>query len=275
MKGLLARARRGGQISRAFFDMGYSTAIAYPITFAMSAIQALIPAFTFFFIAQLVADSPSVGGDYYSFVVIGFLITQAFGSALGGFTSEMQTAVQQGRFEMLLVEPVRWRLLPFGLAQWPIANRLVFVALAGGLSLLLGARFAWNGLPLALVLFILGLAASLAIGVISGAIGVLSKRSNPILTMYTLVAGILSGVAFPIELLPAPIRALSWLIPHTYAITGIRHLLLAEGQTVPGPTVGQALIALTLFNLLMYPIVMWAYGRIMETGRRTGVLSGY
>lgn len=275
MSRLAVRARRGWQIARAFFEMGSSTAFAYPLSFVMAVVQPMIPVVTFFFVAKLVTDGPSVGGDYYSFVIVGFLTTAAFGGALGGFALEMQTAVQQGRFEMLLVEPVRWRLLPFGLAEWEIANRLLFVAVAGTVSLMLGAQFRWDNLLLVVLLFVLGLGASLAIGILSGAVGVLTKRSNPVLTLYTLVAGILAGVAFPIELLPAPVRALSWLIPHTYAITALRRVLLIDGEFVPGPTVPQALIALTLFNLLMYPTVLWVYGRIMETGRRTGVLSGY
>jgi ABC-2 type transport system permease protein len=272
---LKTRLRRGLQISRAFFDMGFSTAIAYPLSFGISMLQPMVPVATFFFVAQLVADGPSVGGDYFSFVIIGFLVTRAYGGALGGFASEMHSAVQQGRFEMLLVEPVRWRLLPFGMAQWQLTRHIFVAAIAASASLLLGFEIRWNTLPLALTVFLLGLLASLAIGILSGAVSVLSKRSNPVLTVYNLVAGILAGVAFPIELLPTPIRALSWLIPHTYSITAMRRLLLFQGDTVPGPTVNQALIALTLFNLFMYPLVMWVYGRIMETGRRTGVLHGY
>lgn len=272
---LKTRLRRGFQIARAFFDMGFSTAIAYPLSMTMSVLQPLVPVVTFFFVAQLVTDGPSVGGDYFTFVVIGYLVMQSYAGALGGFTHEMQTAVQQGRFEMLLVEPVRWSLLPFGLAEWQLASRVAFASLAGGVSLLLGAQIAWGGFPLALVVFVLGMMASLAIGILAGAVGVLSKRSNPVLAVYTLVAGILAGVAFPIELLPTPIRALSWLIPHTYSITAIRRLLLPEGSGVPGPTVGQAIIALTVFNILFYPVLLWVYGRLMDVGRRTGVLHGY
>ena len=275
MTRLTMRARRGLQIARAFFDMGFSTAIAYPMSFGMSLLQPLIPVVTFYFVAQLVTDGPSVGGDYYSFVIIGFLVTQSYGGALGGFAHDMQAAVQQGRFEMYLVEPVRWSLLPFGMAEWQLSSRILYASLAGAVSLLFGADFVWRGLPLALLVFILGMAASLAIGILAGAIGVLSKRSNPVLTIYTMVAGILAGVAFPIELLPTPVRALSWLIPHTYSITAIRRLLLPEGSSVPGPSVAQALIGLTIFNVVFYPAVLWFYNRMMEAGRRTGVLHGY
>lgn len=275
MSGISTRARRGAQIARAFFDIGLSTAINYPLDFLMSAIRPLVPVVTFFFVAQLVRDSPAVGGDYYSFVIIGVLVTEALTGALGGFSHEVQSAVQQGRFEMLLVEPVPWRLLPFGLAGWPIVSRILFAGIAGSIAMILGADYQWSSLAVAVVLFALAVGASLGIGVLSGAIGVLSKRSDPVLTLYTLVAGILSGVAFPIELLPPAVRALSWLVPHTYVISGLRRVLLHDGATVPGPTVFQALVGLTIFNVIAFPIVLWMFGRIMEAGRKTGVLSGY
>lgn len=269
------RFRRGVQIARAFFDMGFSTAIAYPLSFALAFLQPLIPIATFFFIAKLVDDGPSVGGDYYSFVVVGYLVTLSYAGALGGIAHEMQTAVQQGRFEMLLVEPVRWLLLPFGLAEWQVASRVFFALVAASVSVLLGASFHWSRLLPAFGVFVLGMMASLAIGILAGAIGVLSKRSNPILTIYTMVAGVLAGVAFPLELLPNAIRFLSWLLPHTYAISAIRRLMLIDGSTVPGPSVLQATVALTLFNLLAYPLLLSLFARMMETGRRTGVLHGY
>ena len=76
---------------------------------------------------------------------------------------------------MLLVEPVRWRLLPFGLASWPIISRMLFTGFAAVIAILLGADFQWPGLPIALLLFVMALGASLAIGVLSGAIGVLEQ----------------------------------------------------------------------------------------------------
>ena len=110
---------------------------------------------------------------------------------------------------------------------------------------------------------------------LSGAIGVLSKRSDPVLAVYMVTAGILSGVAFPIELLPGPVRALSWVVPHTYVISGMRKVLLADGTDLPGPSVSQATLGLTLFNVIGFPVVLWMFGRIMEAGRKAGILSGY
>jgi ABC-type uncharacterized transport system permease subunit len=124
LRKLARRASRGAGILGAFLAMGYRTAIAYPANFVLSQIQPLAQILIFFFVAKLVAQNDaSVGGDYFTFVVIGWIGIQMLQAGLAGFTSQLSSAVQQGRFEMLLVEPVRWRLLPIGLVQWPIIQR--------------------------------------------------------------------------------------------------------------------------------------------------------
>ena len=275
MRRLSARLGRGVRIAGAFLEIGWSTAAKYPLSFVSLLLRPVVPVIMFFFVAQLVPSGGSVGGDYFTFTVIGFVVMEGLAGALSGVNIEVQTAIQQGRFEMLLVEPIRWSVLPFGLALFPIALRVVFAGLASLLALTLGARLSWSGLLPALTVGFLAMLASLAIGVLSSSVGILSKRSDPVLTAYTLLVGILSGVAFPLELLPPIVRGVSWLIPHTYAISAIRRLLLPEGGELGGPTVAQAVVALMVFNLVVYPLIVWLYGRIMDAGRRTGMLAGY
>ena len=117
--------------------------------------------------------------------------------------------------------------------------------------------------------------ASLAIGVLSGSVVVLAKRGDPVLTLYTIAASLLSGALFPVELLPAWLRWLSWLLPQTYVISALRHLLMPQGELLPGASIGQAVLGLSVFVLIGLPLALWVFGRAMEAGRRMGVLSGY
>jgi hypothetical protein len=50
---------------------------------------------------------------------------------------------------------------------------------------------------------------------------------------------------------------------------------MPDGQVLPGPTAGQAILALTIFSVVMYPIALWLFGRTLEYGRKIGALSGY
>lgn len=275
-KRLLQGVRRTLRVMGAFSAMGFRTATAYPANFALSQIQPLFQVLVFFFVAKLVSRSgPSVGGDYFTFVVIGWAGIQMLQAGLNSFSAEVNSAVQQGRFEMLLVEPTRWRLLPFGLVQWPVIQRSAAVLILLLVSTTLGADYRLAALPTAIAVLALGVLASLAIGILSGSVVVLAKRGDPVLTLYGIAASLLSGALFPVELLPTWLRALSWLLPQTYVIAALRRVLMPQGDLLPGASLGEAVLGLGAFILIGLPIAVWIFGRAMESGRRLGVLSGY
>lgn len=278
MKGrnLLARGNRGVRILAAFLAMGYRMAAAYPANFLLGQIQPLFQVLVFYFVAQLVDRSgPEVGGDYFTFVVIGWVGVQMLQTGLAAFTSELNMAVQQGRFEMLLVEPIRWRLLPFGLVQWPIIQRTTAVLILFLVSLPLGAGYRIGGILPSLPVLALGVLGALSVGIASGSVVVLAKRGDPVMMIYTIATSLLSGALFPLELLPSWLRAVSWLLPHTYVIAALRRVLMPQGSMLPGTTYGGAILGLLAFTAIALPLALWAFGRAMQAGRRLGVLSGY
>jgi ABC-2 type transport system permease protein len=115
----------------------------------------------------------------------------------------------------------------------------------------------------------------LAIGIIGTSLKLLTKRSDPILMFYTMLAGIFSGTAFPLDVIPSWLRWISWLIPHTYVISAVRRLLMPDGGGIPGPSLTVSVLALLGMSLVLYPVAFLLYGRVMELGRRLGVLAGY
>ncbi|MDP8958476.1 MAG: ABC transporter permease [Actinomycetota bacterium] len=276
MTAIGARMSRASGIAGAFLWMGYKQEIAYPLSFVMSAISAVVPAVIFFFVAEFADKTgPRVGYDYYTFVVIGLITMNILSAGLRGFGLELQRAVNQGRFEMLLLEPIRWRFLPLGMASWMMVDRLVTSSIILALSVVLGARYNLGGVGSALLILALGFAASFAIGILSGSVMVLAKKSDPVVTLYTLAASVLSGVYFPVDTLPGPLQVLSLVIPHTYVLNALRKGLMPGGGGLPGLSVNETLLALVAFNVVIFPLVLWIFGRSLEVGRRLGVLSGY
>lgn len=269
-------ARRALQVAGAFFRVGYQFALSYPLTLLMSVVGAIVPVFVYFFVASLVDEiDASVGGDYFTFVIIGVIALYVLSSGIEGFSVEIAMAIQQGRLEVLLVEPIRWRLLPFGLTVWDATFKSMAALFILGISLLLGAHFSIRGIPVALVLLALGLLASLAIGILAASVRILSKRSDPVVVLYTLAASVLSGVFFPVRLLPDYLRQLSWVIPHTYAIDGLRKVLMPGGASLPGLSTAETILALVAFNAVVFPLALWIFGRSMDYARRMGILAGY
>lgn len=272
---IAGRVRRGKQVAFAFLRLSLVLEMSYPISFVTSHISPLVPAVLFFFVAALVPQSSDrLGGDYYTFVIIGLVATQMLSAGLGSFGNVLQSAVQQGQFEMLLVEPIRWRLLPFGMVLYLLIDKVVNTSLILVVAVLLGANIVWQGLPVALLVILLGMGGTLGIGILSASVRVLAKRSDPLLTLYQHAAAVLAGVYFPLELLPDSLRLFSWLIPHTYVIAAMRNALMPSAAGLE-MSLGTAVLALLVFNAVIFPVSLWIFGRSLEFGRKLGVLSGY
>ncbi|MEX0666272.1 MAG: ABC transporter permease [Acidimicrobiia bacterium] len=250
-------------------------AMAYPLAVVMVWLTAAISPIIYYFVGQLVASGPVVGGDYFTFAVIGMVGQMAMSGALQSFGSRVDGYVQTGTFETLLVEPVSWRLLPFGIVGWPIVQSFMNVSVAAVVAVALGINVDVSGLPAAIFILIMGIAASHAIGVLAASVRVLSKRSDPILGLYLIAGTVLSGVLFPISVLPEPVRVLSYFFPLTYVLAATRKVLMPGGDLVTGPSALEAVILLLVFLVVVYPIALWLFGRALDYGRKLGVLGGY
>lgn len=273
---LKGRLRRGWQVAWAFIQVDLIDATNYPLAIVMKGLNAFVPIVTFKFVADLVSDNgANVAFDYYTFVVIGLVAMSLLAATLNSFGTALLRLVTQGQLEMYLVEPVPWRMLPFLMLPWPGLVAISTAAIMIALSIPLGADYMLSGAPAAIGIVVLGLAATLAVGILGASVRVISKRADPVLALYTVAASVLSGTFFPIEQLPAWLRSLSWLIPHTYVIQALRRVLMPQGSVLEGPSAGQAMLALLGFAIVLYPIAMWLFGRTLEYGRKIGALSGY
>ncbi len=271
----MTRVRRGLQVAAAFVRMGWLLETSYPLSFVMTQVQSLLPVLTYFFVDRLVPEGQNVAGDYFTFVVIGLLSLRLLVSGTGDLSSQMDEAIQQGRLEMLFVEPIRWRFLPYAMVQWPFVVRLATVAVIMAVTVPLGADYRWSGLPLFLIINLVGTAATLAIGTLAMGVKVLSKRADPVLAVYLLAGQILSGAMFPLEVLPGPLRAVSAILPQTYVIAGSRAAFMPDGASLSGPSPMEALLLLTIFGVVAHAIALRVLARSLEYARRLGVLGGY
>lgn len=273
--GVVPRARRAWQVTTAFTWLGYTEELAYPLNFALKQAQPIFTVVVYYFLSLLVDSGPNVAGDYYSFVVVGAVVLRMLDSGLGSFSSTLEATVDQGRLESLLIEPIRWKLIPFGLASWSILTSAITAAFMVLLALPIGLHVSLTGVVPGTVILVLGIGASHALGIVAAAVKLLSKRGNPFVTIYGMLVVLLCGLMFPVESLPAPLQAASYLLPPTYAIQGVRRTVLPGGDQLTGPSTLTSLLALAGFCVIVYPISLWLYGRAVDVGRKYGTLAGY
>lgn len=260
--------------SAAFFRVDVIEEINYPLTLVMTLLGIVVPLIPFFFISELVGNSRTVGGDYLTFTVIGLGMTAVLTGAMSGFGSSLQQAFQRGTLEVFLVEPVPWTSLPLAMNQWT----LMFGALSGVLifvvGMILGADYDLSGVPVALLIAVLGIISSLAIGICSAAILVLTLKSAPLIRLYSFAASLLAGSIFGVGQLPTWAQYLSYLLPHTYVINATRTVLMDDpGTFVMQPTT--AIVALLAFDVVFMFLGFFMFRRALELSRRMGTLGGY
>lgn len=262
------------RISEAFFRLDMLEEISYPLSATFRYLGLLLPVVIQFFVAALIDRPENVGGDYFTFAVIGLAVSAAIQETLGRLGRRLQQVQNRGVFESLLIEPVPWSFMPIAMNIWHWLAAAVAAALALLTGAALGAEFDLSGLlPFSLIVG-LGMLAGLSIGVLSGAVLVITKRSSPLITVYGLAASLVGGAVFPVALLPDWLKVFSFLVPHAYAIGAARTALMVEAPTsVFGTT--EAVIGLAVFDVLALPLSILAFNRALRLARRRGLLGTY
>lgn len=258
----------------AFLRVDVIEEINYPLTLVMQLLGIIVPLVPFFFISELVGNSRTVGGDYLTFTVIGLALTAAMTGAMSGFGSSLQKAFQRGTMEVFLVEPVPWTSLPLAMNQWTLmfgalSSMLIFVV-----GWLMGASFQLSGAPVAVVIAVLGIISSTAIGICSAAILLLTLKSAPLIRLYSLAASLLAGSIFSVGQLPDWARYISYALPHTYVINATRTALMEDPGTFHMSTT-IAIVALLIFNVVFLAVGFYMFRRALEFSRKMGTLGGY
>ncbi|HSP01901.1 MAG TPA: ABC transporter permease [Acidimicrobiales bacterium] len=276
MTAVVEHAQLLGRSARAFYLVGKSDALAYPLAFMLAIFSRLTNVFLYYFVARIVTtDESVVAGGYFAFSVVGTLVLWVLGAGLELFGSFVQRTIDQGHLELYLVQPVAWPLLPFLWFQWLVVERVVAGIATVVVAYALGVRFATDRLLLAVVVLALGVAATHAIGVIAASVRMLSKRADPVLLAYTVASTVFSGLFVPVQVLPGILQSLSWLIPHTYVVDALRQLLLDGGEASSRVSVGNAVLALGSFTVVAYAVGLVLFSKSLHYARRRGILGSY
>jgi ABC-2 type transport system permease protein len=80
---------------------------------------------------------------------------------------------------------------------------------------------------------------------------------------------VVSGVYYPVEVLPPWMQALSRLSPATYILDGVRAGLL---DGAPVSAVMGDIVPLAIMGAVFIPAGLWAFGRAERYAKRTGKL---
>jgi ABC-2 type transport system permease protein len=216
---------------------------------------------------QVVTDPARSGGiGYIAFITPGvMLLATLTAAAMAGATLLLDRL--SGALKAQLIAPIPHGAILAGLFAGALTKALAQGALVLLLGLLLGARLV-AGLPALLLAaallgaFTLGFA-GLAAAFAGRARGM--EGYHGLIMLLNLPMLFVSNALYPLESMPAVIRALAYLNPTTYAVDGLRRLLFGAPATL-----GLALDTAVLLAFAALGLALGMHSFARAVGRLTG-----
>jgi ABC-2 type transport system permease protein len=118
----------------------------------------------------------------------------------------------------------------------------------------------------------LSIASFSGFGILSAAIVLIIKKGDPIAWVFGGVSSLLSGVYYPISVLPDWLTPLSRLLPMTYALDAMR-LAMLKGYSLYD--VRFDVLVLAGFALILTPLSFYAFRSALKRAKMEGSLIHY
>lgn len=251
-------------------------AISYPFSLAMPFVSIAVTVAGFAFLSKLInPHSPldSDGGhlNYFAYVVLNLAFMLLLNQALQVAPSAVRRDQVAGTLEPIVTTTTSLPLMIFGSSMWP----MLFAALQAGAYIAFAQFFGLHFGRIEVLGFVLTLVAAVtcmsALGVFAAAAVLRFRQAPPSSFLVGGAAALLTGVLFPVHLLPAPLQVVSWLLPLTHALHGIRESLAGA----PFGAVSGDILWLTITSALLLPIALTAFHAALTRVRIDGTLASY
>lgn len=261
---------------RAIFLRDAKLALSYPLWFALQWIGIGASATSLFFVSKIVPPSHSFSfsgssASYFEFALVNVAFLTFQTAALASFDNAIRDDQVRGTLEATFATPTSVRLIVLSSALWAftIASLNVLGYLAIGTAF--GLHLDHLNLPACIALVLLTITATVPIGILSAAGVMVFKQGAPVQFLFNLAVSLLAGVLFPITVLPVWLQYVSWLMPTTHALHGIR-------GAVQGASFGQLssdMLWLFVLSIFLLPFALWVFRCAVARAKNDGALAHY
>jgi ABC-2 type transport system permease protein len=227
----------------------------------------------FHFISRLVHVSTfGSKNTYFSYVVVGMIIIEVLQSTLL-VGSSLQGELVAGTFERVIVSPFGPVAAVLSSMIFPFISSFVgaLLTLFFG-ALVFGLQVHWSTAALAIPIACLAAGSFAAVGLIFCASTVLFKRIVGGAGLLITGIALVSGLYFPIALLPGWISWFSNVQPFTPSVELLRHVLV---DTPVRHSVSTDLLKLVVFLIALFPASVLLLRTTMRIGKQRGTIIEY
>ena len=249
---------------------------AYVLSFWLGWAGIVGQALTFYFISKLVGPSAAFGVNgrvvpYFDYVAVNLAFVRFQAAALGSFQRSVRGEQLMGTLEAILSTPTSLSLLVVSSGVWPALLTATQVALFLAVAWGLGLDLRHVELITLAVFLALTVLATTPIGILAAAAIMALKQEPPTGFLVGGIASLLGGVLFPIDKLPPALQKLSWCLPVTHSLAGIR---AAFGGASLTATAGEALW-LAVAAAVLLPLSLALFARAVRRAKHDGTLGEY
>lgn len=175
--------------------------------------------------------------SYASALFIAMLPNALFATLLSLPYSGLSRAYWSGRLESFLALGVRPYIITIGFSIGILVDLMMRIGILSVIGAFMNLYIFLETLRLeALLIIFLASLACLGLGSIEASMFILVNAKGgqgPIRYFITVLVSLLSGLYFPVQMLPKTLQYLSLALPQTYAFDGLRRVLLKDGSNMP------------------------------------------
>ena len=184
----------------------------------------------------------------------------------------------EGTLEYTFMAPVSRVTHLAGVSLFAVFYSVVrTVVIVAALMLFIDFDLSQANLPGVFLVLVVSSVAFIGLGLMAAVLPVMSpERGAEATNIFQGVLLLVSGVYYPVEVLPRWLQPLAAVSPATYALSAGRKLIGIETpeQTAGAPlaAVVPELLVLTAMGVVMIPLGLYVFGRVEQWAKRTGKL---
>jgi ABC-2 type transport system permease protein len=260
-----------------FAKLEYRALRFYPSNMVLAVIQSFVSAGMWFFVSLFLKDYAAssiaaYGGDFVSYMIIGVVFFQNTTAILNLPFQSVNTAFWDKRLEVYNSSPYGIWAFISGRFIWTFFYQLIIQSGVLICAVLFAGVRVTTNIPLfpLLAFYFCFIFANLGFGLIgaSNFFNLEVKQGRePFTWLLEVLARIFSGIYYPLAILPSSLVFISRLIPHTYAMEGLR-LVMLSGQGIENPIVRNNLIVMFSFTAASMLLGIFCFDKALERAYR-------
>jgi ABC-2 type transport system permease protein len=250
----------------------------YPVQFVISFAQVFIIIAVFSLAATMFSKGAQGGGANTSGVVTyGFIMFIFLSDTLWTIGVNVRHEQVQGTLEQLYLTPAsKFASLVSRVTNLLLWTGAVSIVSMFGMAAILG-NLPFENPSLGLFIFVMALSGTFGVGFAFAALTLLIKETaQTVANLLQFAFLIVCANFFPFSALPAPVLAISKVIPLAYAVDAFRSTMMGYPAGFPElASIEVEIVIVTVFGLLMPVIGYGLYRKAEDHARRSGSLAQF